>query len=59
MITMVTVWYGIRRVGRSTRHRPLCGYLGCGQYATRTAWDRLYNMIDACPNPEHGRSVGR
>lgn len=59
MITIVTAWYGRRRTARQiSRHTgPLCGYLGCGQYATRVAWDRLFNVIEACPDPKHGRSV--
>lgn len=61
MITMVTAWYGRRTTERKiNKHRgALCGYLGCGQYATRVAWDRHYNLIDACPDPAHGTSVAR
>lgn len=52
--------YGTVRPDTTAPHQGavLCGYLGCGQYATRTAWDRLYNMIYACPDTTHGRSVG-
>ena len=59
MMIIGTAW--LRRRNDSPkinrRRAPLCGYLGCGQYATRNAWDRHYNMIYACSDPGHGRSV--
>jgi hypothetical protein len=59
MITMSIASYGRwRREREETRPgRALCGYLGCGRWATRVAWDRLFNIIDACPDPAHGRSM--
>jgi hypothetical protein len=59
MITMGIGRYGTwrRRRGETRPARVLCGYLGCGRWATRTAWDRLYNIIPACPDPSHGRSM--
>lgn len=49
--------YGIWRRGRGSKRGDalLCGYLGCGEYATRTAWDRIGNPILACPDTTHGR----
>lgn len=35
----------------------LCGYLGCGEYARRMAWNRLGSLIPACADRAHGRDL--
>jgi hypothetical protein len=59
-MNMITgAWYTVRRWVRERMEPrgPLCDYLGCGQYATRVARDRVGNLIPACPDSGHGRSV--
>lgn len=59
---IITKWILRYAAWRRTRERErghlvLCGYLGCGEYATRHAVDRHCNPILACPDTAHGRTV--
>jgi hypothetical protein len=48
---------GIVRRVRYRRKERLCACLGCGAVATRLAYDRLYNRVPACPDPDHGKEI--
>jgi hypothetical protein len=56
MILIGTATGIVRRV-RYRRTETLCGYLGCGDVATRLAYDRLYNRVRACADPRHGKEI--
>lgn len=55
LATRYRTWRRIRAWSRA--NLVLCGYLGCGEYATRRAYDRLMNPTHACPDTAHGRTV--
>lgn len=54
---LIGIATGVVRRAVPRRRVTLCHWLGCGYPAVRTAYDRLYNRVPTCADPDHGKEI--